>query len=178
MARAPSPAGPAPSSSVAEIRFAAPTYRPCSTSSRELRPENLGLCTGGAGVTGTMVDRLRSVGVQRLRVPFHSARRDAHDWLVGQPGALGTALRAIRTCVDTGMPVEAEVVVTRPTMPHLEETIDVLTRVGVRKIVVRRLATVDVGRARIRPALAAPVAASPTTWNARRRPRSSDGPVS
>ena len=53
-------------------------------------------------------------------------------------------LRAIRTCVDAGMPVEAEVVVTRPTMPHLTETIDVLTRVGVRTISLRRLAAVDV----------------------------------
>jgi hypothetical protein len=42
------------------------------------------------------------------------------------------------------MPVEAEVVVTRPTMPHLTETIDVLTRVGVRTISLRRLTAVDV----------------------------------
>ncbi len=111
---------------------------------REVRPDHLGLSTGGAGVTAATVDRLRSAGVQRLRVPFHCARRDAHDWLVKQPGALRTALGAIRACVDGGMTVEAEVVVTRPTMPHLEETVDVLTRVGVRIIVVRRLAAVDV----------------------------------
>lgn len=110
----------------------------------ELRPANLGLCTTGAGLTSAMVERLRSAGVQRLSVPFHCARRDAHDWLVGQPGALRTALRAIRACVDAGMPVEAEVVVTRPTMPHLTETIDVLTRVGVRTISLRRLTAVDV----------------------------------
>src|SRR6185369_4894177 len=42
---------------------------------RELRPTNLGLSSGGAGVTGAMVDRLRSDGVRRLRVPFHCARR-------------------------------------------------------------------------------------------------------
>ncbi len=109
-----------------------------------LRPQNLGICTAGAGLTSTVVHRLRSTGVQRVNVPFHCARRDAHDWLVGQPGALRTALRAIRTCVDAGMPVEAEVVVTRPTMPHLTETIDVLTRVGVRTISLRRLTAVDV----------------------------------
>lgn len=110
----------------------------------ELRPENLGLCTAGAGVTSAGLERLRSAGVQRLSVPFHCARRDAHDWLVGQAGALRTTLRAIRTCVDAGMPVEAEVVVTRPTMPHLTETIDVLTRVGVRTISLRRLTALDV----------------------------------
>jgi MoaA/NifB/PqqE/SkfB family radical SAM enzyme len=111
----------------------------------QLRPGNLGLCTAGAGMTTAVVHRLRSAGVQRLSVPFHCARRDAHDWLVGQPGALKTALRAIRTCVDAGMPVGAEVVVTRPTMPHLTETIDLLTHVGVRTISLRRLTAVDVG---------------------------------
>ena len=109
-----------------------------------LRPENLGICTAGTGVTSTVIDQLRSAGVRRVSVPFHSPRRDAHDWLVGQPGALRTALRAIRTCVETGMAVEAEVVVTRPTMPHLAETIDVLTRAGVRTISLRRLSAVDV----------------------------------
>jgi len=113
----------------------------------ELRAGNLGLCTGGAGLTTAVVHQLRAIGVQRLNVPFHSARRDAHDWLVGQPGALKTALRAIRTCVDAGMPVVAEVVVTRPTMPHLSETVEVLTRVGVRAICIRRLTALDVGAA-------------------------------
>lgn len=111
----------------------------------QLRPENLGLCTAGAGLTTAVIDRLRSAGVQRLNVPLHCARPDAHDWLVGQPGALKAALRAIRACVDAGMPVAAEVVVTRPTMPHLAETIDVLTHVGVRTLCLRRLTAVDVG---------------------------------
>jgi MoaA/NifB/PqqE/SkfB family radical SAM enzyme len=110
-----------------------------------LRPENLGLCTPGGGMTTELVHALRSAGVQRMIVPFHCARRDAHDWLVGQPGALKTALRAIRTCVDAGMPVAAEVVVTRSTMPHLTETVDVLTHVGVRTISLRRLTAADVG---------------------------------
>ena len=113
----------------------------------QLRPENLGLCTAGAGISSAVVHRLRAAGVQRLTVPFHCARQDAHDWLVGQPGALKAALRALRTCVGAGMPVAAEVVVTRPTMPHLAETVDVLTRVGVRTICLRRLTAVDVGAA-------------------------------
>src|SRR5947208_1573483 len=76
----------------------------------QLRSEHLGLCTAGAGITTAVVQRLRSAGVQRLNVPFHSARRDAHDWLVGQTGALKTALRAIRTCVDAAMPRSSRLV--------------------------------------------------------------------
>lgn len=110
-----------------------------------LRPDHLGLCTSGQGITPAVVQRLRSVGMQRLNIPFHSARRDAHDWLVRRPGALKIALRAVRTCLEAGMPVTAEVVVTRPTMAHLAETVDVLTQVGVRSLCLRRLTAMDVG---------------------------------
>ena len=109
----------------------------------ELRPAGLGLCSAGTGVGDAVAQRLRSAGVQRLLVPFHCARQDAHDWLVGQAGALKTAHRAMRACVEAGLPVTAEVVLTRPTMPHLAETVEVLARVGVRSVSVRRLSAAD-----------------------------------
>ena len=105
----------------------------------QLRPANLGMCTPGEGVSRVLVEHLRSLGVQRLHVPFHCARQDAHDWLVGEVGALKKAHRAIRACVESGLPVAADIVLTRPTMPHLAETIEVLARVGVRTVCVRRL---------------------------------------
>ena len=108
-----------------------------------LRPANLGVCTSGHGVNQPLVERLRSVGVQRVHVPFHCARQDAHDWLVGQAGALKTAHRAIRACDEAKLPVAADIVLTRPTMPHLAETIEVLARVGVRTVCVRRLTAGD-----------------------------------
>jgi MoaA/NifB/PqqE/SkfB family radical SAM enzyme len=109
----------------------------------KLRPANLGLCIAGHGVTEVVARRLRSVGVQRVQIPFHCARQDAHDWLVGQTGALKTAHRAIRACLDAGLPVAAEIVLTRPTTPHLVETVEVLARLGVRTIRVRRLTEKD-----------------------------------
>ena len=108
-----------------------------------LRPANLGVCTSGHGVNQPLVERLRSAGVQRVHVPFHCARQDAHDWLVGQAGALKTAHRAIRACVEAKLPVAADIVLTRPTMPHLAETIEVLARVGVRTVCIRRLTAGD-----------------------------------
>ncbi len=108
-----------------------------------LRPDQLGVCTAGPGVSPAVVQRLRSAGVQRVQVPFHCARQDAHDWLVGQPGALKIAHRAICACIDAGMPVAAEIALTRPTMPHLAETIEVLARVGVRTVSIRRLTALD-----------------------------------
>ena len=50
----------------------------------QLRPAHLGLCSAGRGITPTVAERLRALGVARLHVPFLCARRDAHDWLVGR----------------------------------------------------------------------------------------------
>jgi MoaA/NifB/PqqE/SkfB family radical SAM enzyme len=104
-----------------------------------LRPAQLALCVPGDGVSTTMARTLRAAGVQRVLVPFHCARQDAHDWLVGRAGALKTAHRAIRACLDADLPVAAEVTLTRPTMPHLAETVELLARLGVRSVCVRRL---------------------------------------
>lgn len=109
----------------------------------ERRPDGLGLCSAGHGVGPATVAGLRAAGVQRLVVPFHCARQDAHDWLVGEPGALRVAHRAIRAAVDGDLPVCAELVITRPTMAHLAETIEVLARLGVRAITARRLTEPD-----------------------------------
>jgi MoaA/NifB/PqqE/SkfB family radical SAM enzyme len=114
------------------------------TALAELRPANLGVCTAGRGTTKAVAERLRAIGVRRIQVPFHCARQDAHDWLVGQPGALKIAHRAIRACVEAEVPVAAELVLTRPTAPHLAETVEVLARVGVRAVCVRRLTADDV----------------------------------
>jgi len=108
-----------------------------------LRPDGLGLCVPGHGVAANTVAALRGAGVQRLCVPFHCARQDAHDWLVGEPGALRVAHRAIRAAVDGELAVTAEVVITRPTMAHLAETVEVLARLGVRAIIARRLTEAD-----------------------------------
>jgi MoaA/NifB/PqqE/SkfB family radical SAM enzyme len=116
-----------------------------------MRPDNLGVCTPGHGITSAVAQRLRAAGVQRVRVPFHCARQDAHDWLVGQPGSLKTAHRAIRACIDADLAVAADVVLTRPTAAHLAETIEVLARLGVRTICVRRLSARDTDAAQFVP---------------------------
>src|SRR4030095_4329307 len=122
-----------------------------------LRPDDFGGCSsghggtpagaqraGGEGVPAAVAQRLRREGVQRLHIPFHCARQDAHDWLVGESGALKVAHRAIRAALSADLPVVAEIVLTRPTMRHLSETIEVLARSGVRNICVRRLHALDV----------------------------------
>jgi MoaA/NifB/PqqE/SkfB family radical SAM enzyme len=108
-----------------------------------MRPHGLGLYTAGHALTASAAERLRALGVHRLHVPYHCARQDAHDWLVGQPGALKMTHRAIRTALAANLAVTADVMLTRPTAAHLAETIEVLARTGVRTINVRRLTAAD-----------------------------------
>jgi MoaA/NifB/PqqE/SkfB family radical SAM enzyme len=110
---------------------------------RDLRPADLALCAFGRGVTRAVAQRLRTAGVARVHVPFHCARQDAHDWLVGQPGALKIAHRAIRACLEAGLPVTAEIMLARPTSALLAETVELLARIGVRNVCIRRLTAMD-----------------------------------
>lgn len=74
------------------------------------------------------VARLQQAGLKAVRIPFHSARAGAHDWLAGTRGAHKRTWQALRTCLAAGLQVDVEVVVTRPTLTHLEETLRLLAR--------------------------------------------------
>jgi hypothetical protein len=109
-----------------------------------IRPERLGIATGGDGLTAAAAVKLAGAGIERALVPLCCARQDANDWLMRKPGALKLAGRTMRALVDAGIPVTAEVMVTRPSMRHLAETIEILARLGVRSVVLRRLTRFDV----------------------------------
>lgn len=109
-----------------------------------IRPERLGIATGGDGLTATAAAKLAQVGIERALVPLCCGRQDANDWLMRKPGSLKLAGRTIRALGDAGIAVTAEIMVTRPSMRHLAETVEVLARLGVRSVVLRRLTQVDV----------------------------------
>ena len=109
-----------------------------------IRESGLGICTGGEGLTTAAARSLGSAGVRRAVVPLCCGRQDANDWLMRRPGALKLAGLAIRALVEAKIPVTAEVMVTRPTMRQLAETVEVAARLGVRSVVLRRLAEADV----------------------------------
>ena len=100
----------------------------------------LGLCTDGLALDDeALARRLRAWGLRRVRIPFHAARADAHDWLVDLPGAGRRASRALRACAATGLEVQVEVVLTRPTVDLLPETVAAAARLGATVIHLRRL---------------------------------------
>ena len=102
-----------------------------------IRP--IGLDTDGLALTQTAtLQTLKERGLQRVRIGLHSSQSDAHDWVVGLPGAAKRARRAIRCATEVGLTVHAQVVLTRPTTEHLPETVALLRRLGVEQIHLRR----------------------------------------
>jgi len=100
----------------------------------------LGLGTDGLALGAPEVaSALRSWGVDRVRIPLHAARGDAHDWLTDTPGAARRVARAVRACVAAGLRVEVEVVVTRPTVDMLPETVAAAARLGAQGVHLRRV---------------------------------------
>ncbi len=98
------------------------------------------LRTDGLALTrSSAVERLTEAGLTGIRIPFCTGRTDAQDWLMGLPGASRTARKALDCWRIAGLQVEAEVVITRPTMPYLNETVALLKRSGVQALRFRLL---------------------------------------
>ena len=93
------------------------------------------------------VRTLTRQGLARVRIGIHSSRADAHDWLVGIPGAHRRLRAAVQTLRDLGVEVEAETVLTRPTAPYLEELVAFVLKLGIRDLhfrPIRQLSPSDV----------------------------------
>ncbi len=118
-----------------------PTLRPDLPALLEaLGDRLLGLLTDGQALVKPEAFRpLLEAGLSRVRVPFHSARAEAHDWLEGRPGAQRRAWRALRVACEADLEVSAEVLLTRPTLLHLEATLGLLARLPLRRVVLRLL---------------------------------------
>jgi len=109
-----------------------------------------GLATDGLALLGPGVAAsLARAGLTRIRVPLHSARSDAHDWLVGQRGAARRVRKVIQACATEGLVVEADVAVTRSTATHLAETVGLLAALGAKVVHLHRPRLDGMDRTRI-----------------------------
>jgi hypothetical protein len=99
----------------------------------------LGLVTDGLVLaSGPALPLLREAGLGRLRIHLHSARAEVHDWIVGQRGAARRARKAIQNAVSMGISVEADVLLSRPGARWLPATVQLLAKLGVARIHLRR----------------------------------------
>ena len=126
------------------LRGGEPTMRPdLLTVIRTVKaagPNQLWMRTDGlALVSGPVCASLKRAGLSGVRIPLHSGRADAHDWLVGQPGAAKRVSRAIRAAAAAKLRVEVEITMTRSTTPYLEETAALALRLGASGLWLRRI---------------------------------------
>lgn len=99
-----------------------------------------GLDTDGLALANPAVLKsLQRLGLRHLRIALHAGRAEAHDWLVGLPGAARRARQAIEVARSAGMQVAVKLCLTRPTMDLLPETVGLLGRLGVSRLQVQRL---------------------------------------
>ena len=70
---------------------------------------------------------------------FPTARLDASEWLLGK-GLLNKPTLGIKNALEEGLPITAEISITRPTYEYLEETVAVLHRLGETGFVTSRTA--------------------------------------
>jgi hypothetical protein len=102
--------------------------------------ERAGIVSDGLALADRRLTReLMACGLGCVVIQLHSARAAAHDFVTGMAGAARRAILALRTCVDAGLDVEAEIIVTRATAAHLGETAEVLRRCGIMSLHVRWL---------------------------------------
>jgi MoaA/NifB/PqqE/SkfB family radical SAM enzyme len=85
------------------------------------------------------VAALAARGLAGARVPLHSGRRDANDWLMNRRGATRAVVAAARAIVAEGLHLEIEIALTRPTASHLLETVELAAHLGARAVILRRL---------------------------------------
>ncbi len=112
----------------------------CAEAGAAVRIRTDGLALGRAAALAP----LQRAGLTGLRVLLASARRDAHDWLVGLSGAATAASRAVRVATAAGLPVEVEIPIARPTAPLLAETVNVAARLGASAVHLRLLGPAEV----------------------------------
>ena len=100
----------------------------------------LGMRTDGLLLARPGIDQqLFDAGLRFVRIPLHCGRADAHDWLVRLPGASKRIRQAMDHCAAGPLVLEAEITLTRPTVPYLVETISLLIRHGVGAVHLRLL---------------------------------------
>lgn len=100
----------------------------------EARLAGFGVClaTNGALLTPELARQFRRLEVSHIRISLDGATPQSHDMMRRCPGALGSAIAAVRMLVDAGIPAAVNTVVTDETSGELEQMRDLLAQLKVR----------------------------------------------
>lgn len=82
-------------------------------------------------LTRDVVRRLSRAGVSRISISIDSGIPEVHDAIRGVPGTFKASVRIVREALNSGLPVQVNTVVMRPTVETLPETLKLLLELGV-----------------------------------------------
>ena len=83
-------------------------------------------------LTEETLKEFKTHGVKSISISLDGARPETHDELRGVPGSFHDTVKAIKTALEVGMPVQVNTVVWRKSLPELPEVAKLLRDLGVR----------------------------------------------
>lgn len=93
------------------------------------------------------LERLLDAGVTRFEVSVHTHLPEAYDRLVRRAGAHALLARALDNLVERGVALQADLIVTTSTLPHLAAGVRWLAGRGVRRVDLMLVSLSDANRA-------------------------------
>ncbi len=93
----------------------------------------LDLCTNGTLVTTATARELAGL-LTEISVSLDSADASLHDWMRGRLGTWEKAVYGIQTLVENGLEVHAIALMCDQTVPGVEDTVQLLARLGVQSV--------------------------------------------
>jgi len=103
-----------------------------------LKNKKVNIITNGNSSTDKQLERLIKMGVQLFELPFHSKRPDVHDSMTSVKGSWQKSLDSIVSIMQNKGYVVPVIVITKLNFLYIEETIEFLHDLGLRRIMVNR----------------------------------------
>jgi radical SAM protein with 4Fe4S-binding SPASM domain len=96
------------------------------------------LITNGTRASKGDYRSLLRMGVQLFELPVHSAQPTIHDMMTGMAGSWARSTASLKALLRLGAEVVAVVVLTRHNTPMLSETLDFISSLGIRRVMLNR----------------------------------------
>jgi len=89
--------------------------------------------------TPDKIQRLRNTGLDHVLTSLNSHNPEVNDYMVNKKGAFFRIIQGIKTAIDKGVRVSANMIICRTNKDHIYETTKLCSEIGVQKIFATRL---------------------------------------
>lgn len=103
-----------------------------------LKNKNVNIITNGNSADETKYKEMINMGVQLFELPYHSTRSEIHDSMTTIKGSWNNVVKSIRILLKYNAYVVPVIVITRVNHKYIGETINELSQMGLKRIIVNR----------------------------------------